>query len=586
VGRRSHDGRSQKFHPLDHQFGEETRDWRNSPSGHVRRSCIIFDFNQDHGMTWTPHAPLTREETLLSVRAGDLDALECTFDAQWYDLPDQFADEVMRMLGDVPPDVLERRPRLTHLALLAQRRQAYARGDDDAVSRSFQLYVRAGLRSVRRLDRLSRLPDTLCAGTAAVVAHRSRRDYASSERVGAWLDARAQDAPHAALPWAAIRPAARPGWLSAQRGITAMLSGADDAAATLFSRAAEEAGDRPSAHYARVTATAHLALLGAYRGHHRLAWRHLERLADEPPFPDWVASAHMGADALASAQLAIDEGDPETARAILAEYEALAPHRPDLWAFHAHVLACYHAHYGDPLRGLREIDELRLLHGVVGRESDTFLGRVALRGEAKLLVRAGGAGRVLQLAHEHDPNDEWLSTHHAWAHLVLGETVEAISLASSALRRAPLSPNDALGLHVVNAVAHLRAGREDKARTWFQRALRLRATPRQVAPFLGMRPEERETLERLAGVSSLLPGGSTVVDHNVLGVALAERLSPRERVVLEALCEGCTAEQAAERFSVSINTVRTQIRHIYRKLGVTSRREAVAAARELGLVAA
>jgi len=537
-------------------------------------------------MTRTPDAPLTRGKALRVLGSGDLDAIESAFDALWYDLPDQLADEVTRSLAEVPPDVLDRRPRLTHLALLAQRRQAYAHGDDAGVARSFQLYVRSGLRSVRRLHGLTRLADVASAGTAAVVAHRNRRDYAAAERVGAWLDARTQGAPHATLPWSAARPAGRPGWLSAQRGVTAMLTGADDAAVTLFTRAADEAGDRPLAHYARVTAVAHLALLSACRGHHRLARRHLRTLRDEPPFPDWVAPVHMAADLLAAAQLAVHEGDPESARAALADYARVAPCRPDLWAFHAYVLAGYHAHYGDPLHGLREIDELRVLHGAVDRETGTAAGRLALRGEAKLLLRAGGTARVLQLAHDQDPDGEWLSTHHAWAHLVVGENLEAVSLASAALRRTQPSPADALDLHVVMAVAHLRAGREDKARSWFQRALRLRASPEHVGPFLGMRPEERETLERLAGSPSLLAGGVVPVRHNVPVVALTERLSRRERAVLEALCEGCTAEQAAARFSVSVNTVRTQIRNIYRKLGVSTRKEAVAAARELGLVAA
>jgi len=531
------------------------------------------------------HAPPSREETLRALRSGNLDVIEDAFDALWYDLPDQHAPEVLKILERVPPEVLDHRPRLTHLALLAERRRSHEQDDERNVSQSFQLYVRAGLRYVHRLRGLSRHPDLLAAGTAAVVGHRHRRDYTSSERIGAWLDARlVQGPPEATLPWTAPRPEARPGWLSVQRGITAMLSGAGDAAVTLFNRAYDEAGDRPPAHYARLCAASNLALLSAYRGHHDLAREHLGSIAQEPPFPDWIAGVHTAGEPLARAQLAIQEGDPTTALAVLDDLPRRSPPRGDLWAFHAFTVASYHAHYGDPLRGLREVDEMRLLHGMVDRDAGAYAGRLVLRAEAKLLLRAGRAARVLQLAHDHDPDVEWLATHHAWAHLTVGENQEALGLASAALHRSQLSPVDALELHVVMAVAHLRAGREDKARTWFQRALRLRATPRHVAPFLAMRPQEREALTRLAGAPSILPGGTVTAGRNAPGVTLAARLSPRERAVLQALSEGCTAQDAAERFSVSVNTVRTQIRTIYRKLGVSRRHEALAAAQELGLI--
>jgi DNA-binding NarL/FixJ family response regulator len=54
------------------------------------------------------------------------------------------------------------------------------------------------------------------------------------------------------------------------------------------------------------------------------------------------------------------------------------------------------------------------------------------------------------------------------------------------------------------------------------------------------------------------------------------RLSHREREVLELLAEGHRAAAIAERFVVSMTTVRTQIRSILAKLEVTSQLEAVA----------
>lgn len=59
-------------------------------------------------------------------------------------------------------------------------------------------------------------------------------------------------------------------------------------------------------------------------------------------------------------------------------------------------------------------------------------------------------------------------------------------------------------------------------------------------------------------------------------------LTPREVEVLRALQEGCTNAQVARRLDISLETVRTHSRNIYRKLGVRSRRE-LARARVTGL---
>ncbi len=52
-------------------------------------------------------------------------------------------------------------------------------------------------------------------------------------------------------------------------------------------------------------------------------------------------------------------------------------------------------------------------------------------------------------------------------------------------------------------------------------------------------------------------------------------LTPREWEILELLAQGYTNQQIAESLFVSLNTVRTHIRHIYRKLQVRNRAEAV-----------
>jgi len=53
-------------------------------------------------------------------------------------------------------------------------------------------------------------------------------------------------------------------------------------------------------------------------------------------------------------------------------------------------------------------------------------------------------------------------------------------------------------------------------------------------------------------------------------------LSPREQSVLDCLAQGLAYKQIGDQLGISINTIRTHLRHIYEKLHVQSRTEAVA----------
>ena len=61
-------------------------------------------------------------------------------------------------------------------------------------------------------------------------------------------------------------------------------------------------------------------------------------------------------------------------------------------------------------------------------------------------------------------------------------------------------------------------------------------------------------------------------------------LSPKEAQVLADLPAQLTLEEIAARRQLSVNTVKTHVRAVYAKLGVTSRREAIAVARRRGLL--
>jgi LuxR family maltose regulon positive regulatory protein len=65
---------------------------------------------------------------------------------------------------------------------------------------------------------------------------------------------------------------------------------------------------------------------------------------------------------------------------------------------------------------------------------------------------------------------------------------------------------------------------------------------------------------------------------------LQEPLSESELRVLRYLPTNLRASEIAAELFVSLNTIRTHMRHVYAKLGVHSRTDAVTRARELGLL--
>ena len=71
----------------------------------------------------------------------------------------------------------------------------------------------------------------------------------------------------------------------------------------------------------------------------------------------------------------------------------------------------------------------------------------------------------------------------------------------------------------------------------------------------------------------VLPRSAAAAGARSTAVEGAELLTPREAEVLELLTDGRTNAQIAQRLTIGIETVRTHARNIYRKLGISSRRE-------------
>ncbi len=90
----------------------------------------------------------------------------------------------------------------------------------------------------------------------------------------------------------------------------------------------------------------------------------------------------------------------------------------------------------------------------------------------------------------------------------------------------------------------------------------------------------RSLFDYLAAEADML---TTQVSQGELHPAVLRALSPRERQVLHSLVQGHCNKEIAVQLGVSVGTVKTHLRHIFRKLTVANRTAAVLAALQVRL---
>lgn len=149
---------------------------------------------------------------------------------------------------------------------------------------------------------------------------------------------------------------------------------------------------------------------------------------------------------------------------------------------------------------------------------------------------------------------------------------------------------------VLQALAHAAQGNESAGSAPLQRALTLAEPEGYVRIFVD---EGRPVAELLTGIKDVKPRIKAYVGRLLAACQgqrvsrksqggspqpLLEPLSEREREVLRLLRSELSGPEMARRLLVSLNTLRTHTKSIYRKLGVSNRRAAVNRAAELDLV--
>jgi LuxR family maltose regulon positive regulatory protein len=143
------------------------------------------------------------------------------------------------------------------------------------------------------------------------------------------------------------------------------------------------------------------------------------------------------------------------------------------------------------------------------------------------------------------------------------------------------------------SVATEMLGLTSAADATFSQAVGLLSTHPRVATFVNLNQELSQLWERLERVNPQLVAatrpladehGNTARDNSARPPAPLEPLSQRELQVLGQLTVKATYREIGGALFLSENTVKTHVSRVYRKLNVTSRREAVDLALRLGLV--
>lgn len=139
---------------------------------------------------------------------------------------------------------------------------------------------------------------------------------------------------------------------------------------------------------------------------------------------------------------------------------------------------------------------------------------------------------------------------------------------------------------LVEAEIGRRRGHDARAHHAVGEALRLAEPERVLRPFHDMASASLELLSASRGRFGSRDGFAEAVWASLprTPVTTAEKLTRRELQLLAELPTWRTADEIAADLCVSVNTVKTHLRGIYRKLGVTTRRDAVTAAHTHGLL--
>lgn len=509
-----------------------------------------------------------------AVASGDLRFASYVVLQDWLNLVTFHGDLLASLLEELPRDVLPRRPLLAmalalHYNMTGTNRDAMGKLFVAAVASARSLAACAATKGERAV--------LLCIeGAGLRIAGRFDEAVAPSDKFMTVFDELTKVELHdlrRAIPT-----------MLAQTGLNFFYEGTIDKAIPLFERAISASHDmwRAGWFHGLSLAAGSYAVLGDMKRASELV-----HIARRQQWPEGWKDAYIGSFYhVAEAFLAIEAGDLTTAQA---HVDAMAPHllTVEHWPIFLRAQALIDLGDGCALAGAARV-KAAMAPGA--RPPMSPYSEIRLHASRALLLLAAGRGDDAEAALSTYPTDvPIVGICLARIRLARGEPVQALAALDSVYEET--SPERMTGeILILRVLAELQRGHESKAADrLFEAFAVMRATglrtPFTLQPAadraaviafarrVRLSSHDEKLLHELMELPSIWPDPKAPVE-----------LTERERVVLQHLARLKSTTEIADALFVSVNTVKSQLRSVYRKLEVSSRDDALAVAGEQGLI--
>jgi LuxR family maltose regulon positive regulatory protein len=257
-----------------------------------------------------------------------------------------------------------------------------------------------------------------------------------------------------------------------------------------------------------------------------------------------------------------------------------------------------------PLDAVLQSQQLRLRHEytaaeqvlrphLVGPRLPRWVAEQVVTEVVRLAVARGHVEEGLSILLDRSHDEPWSLRLRATVGLLAGDPVT--DMAADAESSASASSAETVESRVIRACQLLEAGHVPAAAEELAAALELARPELQRWPFVDTPPQARRLLRthpRLQAPAAWLSPSSgaqprhasTISPVAAAGPDVVQELSDREMEVLRHVAEMLSTTEIAATMFISVNTVRTHIRSILRKLAVSRRNQAVRRAKERGLL--